>query len=355
MVKKINKKTVLVSISGGVDSCATVIILLTKNYFVNCIFIKNFYKKKNLFNNCKQKNNIKDVTNICLNFNLNFYIYDIYPNYKKKILDPFINNYKSGITPNPDILCNKLIKFPLLQTQRKKLNIENIATGHYAKLKKKNLYIPIDTEKDQVYFLYSIKRLKNIIFPLGDYYKKQIRKIIFLTKKKYINSKKKSSTGICFIEQKKFKYFLLNFIKKKTGLILLKSKKNNKNLGQHIGTSFYTIGEHINTTNNEKKYFVVKKNIKKNILYVSEKKNLLKKKEKKYIKFKKTYWCNKKNNGIFYTKVKYRNYQKHINCIIFSFKKKNICIFLSMHLLASGQYIICYTKYVCLGGGPIIK
>ena len=304
-------KTVLVGISGGIDSCAAIILLKTKNYTVTSLFIK----------------------------------------YEKEVFDPFIKNYKNGLTPNPDILCNEKIKFPELINYAKKMNIKYIATGHYVKKLKNFITLPKDKLKDQTYFLYLVKKkfLKNTIFPLQNYYKKQVRKLTFLIKKN-INSKKKDSTGICFIEPKKFKIFLMQFIKKKIGSIILQNRKKNSNIGKHYGITFFTIGQRITTIKNaKKKYFVIKKNIKKNILYVKSKPIV--EKGKKNIFFKKKKWIIKKNQGISYIKTKYRNQQTQLLCFLFSYKKKYICYFNRSQLIAKEQSIVFYFKKICLGGG----
>ena len=175
---------------------------------------------------------------------------------------------KKGRTPNPDIMCNKYIKFDMFEREARKLGADYIATGHYARLKDGHLLRGVDSNKDQTYFLSQVskKQLENVLFPVGYMIKKDVRKIA--EEYDLITAKKKDSTGICFIGERNFKNFLKNYLPNQPGNIV--NIETNEVVGKHIGLMNYTIGQRkgLNVGGTKDKMFVVGKDLEKNILYI---------------------------------------------------------------------------------------
>src|SRR3989344_3162187 len=200
---KSKKQRVLVAMSGGVDSSVAAFLMKKKGYEVIGGFMKNWSDAKNEIGECKWKDERKMAVKIASKLNIPLITLDFEKEYRKNVVEKMFENYRKGITPNPDIDCNQKVKFPLLIKTAKKLKADYVVTGHYARIKRKEggceLLRAKDESKDQSYFLYRINRneLKNSLFPIGDYTKKQVRDIA--RKNSFPNFDKKSTVGICFI------------------------------------------------------------------------------------------------------------------------------------------------------------
>ncbi len=352
---------VIVALSGGVDSSVTIWILQKLGYKIECVFIK-CWEENNINNNkCNYLKDYKDSKEVCKKLNVKLNKIDFSFEYWKYVFNIFIKNQKKNKTINPDILCNKKIKFKIfIKFAIIFLKGNYICTGHYIiKKRKKNEYYllkGIDKKKDQSYFLYNLtqKKIKKCIFPLGKYYKKNIRKIAINLN--LINAKKKDSTGICFIGKKNYFNFIKKYIKNNTGKII---NIKNKILGIHKGLHLYTIGQRKNLNINlgqHKPYYVYKKNIKNNTLIVVKGiNNILLYSIGVYIKnihfiniknkYKKKIFCN----------FKIRHQQKKKNKCTFFIKKKKVIFYKNMFGVTPGQSIVFYKKNICLGGAIIIK
>lgn len=349
----INKKNKLaLAFSSGIDSTMSSFILKNNNLYIENIIMKTwFYKNKNF---CSFDLDVKYAINISKKLNIKLHLVDYTKSYWSYIFINFIKDLKNGLTPNPDILCNKKIKFKFFLIYIiMVLNFDFLLTGHYSSIVKKinNFKIKDNTDykKNQNYFLYSIKtdNLKKIIFPLIHYKKINLR--YFIKKINFINFNKRSSIGICFIGEKNFLSFIKNYIKEKPGLIL--NEKNNI-IGQHNGLYFYTIGQRKNIKiPSFTAYFVFKKNIKKNYLYITNNdQNLLSKK----IKIKHLCLKNKK----YIIKYKIRNTSELKTAFLyFCDKQKNYFVYFKKKekSLTCGQHIVLYNEDFCLGGGIIKK
>ena len=272
-------KTVVVGMSGGVDSSVSAILLKEQGYNVIGLFMRNwdssinndYLGNPNLNNNiCPQEEDYNDAVKVCEKIGIPLHRIDFVKEYWDNVFKYFLDELKKGRTPNPDIMCNKYIKFDYFVKEAKRLGADFIATGHYAKMEDGYLKRSHDQNKDQTYFLSQLskKQLENVIFPLGDIDKPEVRKIAL--EHDLITAKKKDSTGICFIGERNFKDFLKNYLPNQPGDIVdIESKKV---LGKHIGLMYYTIGQRkgLDVGGTKDKLFVVGKSLEKNILYVCE-------------------------------------------------------------------------------------
>ena len=271
-------KKVVIGMSGGVDSSVAAIILKKQGYDVIGLFMRNWDASLNndilgnptLNDNiCPQEQDYNDALKVCEEIGIPLHRVDFVKEYWDYVFTYFLDELKKGRTPNPDIMCNKYIKFDMFVKEAEKLGADYIATGHYARLKDGNLLRGIDENKDQTYFLSQLteKQLDHVLFPIGDLEKKEVRKIA--EEYHLTTAKKKDSTGICFIGERNFKNFLKNYLPNIPGDIVdIDSKKV---LGKHIGLMYYTIGQRkgLEIGGSTDKIFVVGKDLEKNILYVA--------------------------------------------------------------------------------------
>ena len=271
-------KKVIIGMSGGVDSSVAAIILKEQGYLVEGLFMRNW---DSLVNNdimgnptlgeniCTQEQDYNDAKAVCDKLDIPLHRIDFVKEYWDYVFTYFLDELKKGRTPNPDVMCNKYIKFDLFINEAKRLGADYVATGHYARMKDGNLYKAVDTNKDQTYFLAQLanNQLENVLFPIGELEKKEVRQIA--EKYDLITASKKDSTGICFIGERNFKEFLNNYLPNKPGKII--NIDTNEEIGDHIGLMYYTIGQRrgLNLGGNLERAFVVGKNLDKNILYVA--------------------------------------------------------------------------------------
>lgn len=339
---------ILVGLSGGIDSTVTCLILLINGYNVSSLYMKMWDSKDNI--TCTFKEDIIHATNVCNTLGIKLHIHNFYSEYNNEVFKKLIAGYKNGKTPNPDVLCNKKVKFSCLFKYAQAVGINKIATGHYCKKTSKTLEKAYDIKKDQTYFLclLSYTHINKTLFPLANYYKKQIRKIAFITK--LSNYTKKDSFGVCFIQPKKFNIFIGNYINKTQGFIL---DDNNNNIGTHHGIYLYTIGQRItNEITKKETYIVVKKNKKNNTLTVSKNnKSIL----VSYIQTKPILIRTRLKYGILYCNVKTQSQQKDVKCYILNYKKKQVIIlYENIKLPATSQIVAIYHNSICLGGSTVL-
>lgn len=246
------KKTVVVGLSGGVDSAVAALLLKKQGCNVIGLFMQTFREEtQRRYNNpCKSKSSMTDEKMagiIAKMLKIRFISRDYKKEYKKEVIIPMIKDYKKGLTPNPDIVCNKLIKFPYLFKEAEKIGANFIATGHYARTRKTkkgySLLRGLDKTKDQSYFLYELdqKTLSKTLFPVGSLTKEQVRKIA--KRYKFPNWNKPGTRGICFLgRMPNIKSFLEHRIRQKKGKIL---SPEGKIIGTHPGISYFTIGQKV--------------------------------------------------------------------------------------------------------------
>ena len=210
-----NGKKVVVGMSGGVDSSVTAYLLKEQGYDVIGVFMKNWEEKDDK-GVCVAEKDYADVIKVCEQLDIPYYSINFEKEYWDKVFTYFLDEYKKGRTPNPDIMCNKEIKFKAFLEYAEDLGADYVATGHYARVKDENgqrlLLRGVDNNKDQTYFLSQLKQhqIKNILFPVGELEKKDVRRIA--EEAGLATAKKKDSTGICFIGEKNFREFLSQYL-----------------------------------------------------------------------------------------------------------------------------------------------
>lgn len=355
-------KKVVVGMSGGVDSSVAAILLQKQGYEVIGLFMRNWDSTinndvlgnpNNLNDICPQEKDYNDALEVCKKLNIKLHRVDFVKEYWDYVFTYFLDELKKGRTPNPDIMCNKYIKFDMFAKKAWELGADYIATGHYAIIKDGKLYRGKDDNKDQSYFLSQVskKQLEKVLFPLGEMHKNEVRKIA----KEYglITAEKKDSTGICFIGERNFKAFLENYLPNNPGNIVNIDTK--KILGKHTGLMYYTLGQRrgLNIGGTKERLFVCQKDLNTNTLYVAEGD------DNKYLM---SYSCeiediNLLDNLKEKCTAKFRYRQKDNDVEVQKLENGNLLIKYPQGVksVTEGQACVLYDKNECLGGGIIKK
>jgi tRNA-specific 2-thiouridylase len=338
MVSDFNKakKNVIVGVSGGVDSSVTLFLLKKMGYLPIGVFIK--------FSELSSSEKAEEVCNF---LKVPFHIIDVQEEFKKKVISAFLDDYEKGITPNPCVVCNREVKFKTLFENLSKFGGHYVATGHYVRIKEKEnagfeILKGVDSRKDQSYFLWDIKKewLGQIIFPLGHFEKKDVRKIAL--KNNLPTAKQKESQEVCFIDGD-ISSFLGKYLKATPGNIV---EGDRTLIGQHKGLFNYTIGQRKRIGLSGGPYYVLSKNIKKNELVVTKDKKDLFSKE---LFFKDANFF-KKISFPFEAEVKIRYNTKQVEGVVYEDK----VVFTSpQKSVTAGQSVVFYKKDKLLGGAVI--
>ena len=351
-----SKVKVAVGMSGGVDSSVAAYLLTESGYDVQGIFMKNWEEDDS--DECSSKEDYEDARRVCKHLGIELNLVNFSDKYWTNVFETFIQELKKGFTPNPDIFCNKEIKFKQYYDYAMSLNFDLIATGHYARKENTSdpeLHIPKDIIKDQTYFLYMMKQnvLSNTLFPLEQLNKGEVKTI---AKDLKLNlNHKKESMGICFIGKRKFSSFIDKYIEPKKGNII--EYNTNKNIGYHSGLTKYTVGQRkgINIGglkgSSDSPWYVIDKDIKKNELYVSQDQSPLV--YSGQVELSDLNLINKKieKNDI---KVRFRHGGKLRDCDFNIVDNKYILTLKeSERGIAPGQAAVLYQDTHCLGGGVI--
>jgi tRNA-specific 2-thiouridylase len=379
-------KKVLIALSGGIDSAVSAYLLVKKGYQVEAAFMKNWSSTEGLLKNeCPWLVDRQDALRVAAFLRIPLHTLDFEKQYQKNVMEYFFSEYKKGRTPNPDVMCNKEIKFKLLYNWAMKNGFDYLATGHYARIKfqtsqnhgrdlsKYALSRSADEFKDQTYFIYNIQteQLPHILFPIGGMKKTAVRTLA--RELKLPNAEKKESMGLCFVGKIRLKDFLEQRLKPKAGpIVLIPSKESAPSprpsprgrggdvvLGQHQGLYNYTIGQRQGIkVGGGGPYYVVKKDLKTNTLYVTNNpydENLL----TREIQIHSINWIsldyqlktiNYKLTG------RYRHQGELVPLTIKQIKKDlySVTFVKPQKAVASGQSLVLYKGKECLGGGIIV-
>jgi tRNA-uridine 2-sulfurtransferase len=357
------KQKILVGMSGGVDSSVAALLLKKKGYEVYGAFMKNWSDTKNkITGQCAWVEEREHALKIAAKLQIPIITLDFEKEYKKLVVDEMFKKYKKGITPNPDIDCNEKIKFPMFIKEAKKRGISLIATGHYARINKNKkgyfeLHRAKDESKDQSYFLYRQNQndLAHTLFPIGNLTKKRVRKIA--EKNKFQNANKKGTVGICFIGKVNLKDFLSKKIKSKKGKIL---DPDGKQIGEHDGIYYYTIGQRLGprygfeverdkSTGRFLKWYVARKDAKKNIIIAAPEGHKLN--FRKEIVLKDLHLIDiKKKDLPKRVLVRIRQVGELIPAMV---RGGKVVLERGITGISEGQAIVLYWGTKCLGGGVI--
>lgn len=260
-------KKVFVGLSGGVDSSVTAAMLKEQGYDVTGVYMKNWSQDLPGFV-CPWKEDYQDAKRVAVQLGIDFKMYDFEKEYRQRVVDYMIDEYKAGRTPNPDIMCNQEVKFKLFLNTALEDGADMIATGHYAKIEDGRLYTAANLDKDQTYFLYRVTEdaLRHSLMPIGDFATKDD---VRAAAKQFglATAEKKDSQGICFVGKVGIREFLEQFVTTEPGDIL---EQHGVKVGQHDGALFYTIGQrHGLNVGGGLPYYVVGKDMEKNEVYVT--------------------------------------------------------------------------------------
>lgn len=263
------KKTVVVGMSGGVDSSVSALLLKQQGFNVIGLFMKN-WEETSSDGQCTSAKDFEDVIRVCEKIDIPYYSVNFVQEYMDNVFTHFLEELKQGFTPNPDILCNREIKFQVLLAKAFQIGADYLATGHYCQTSKDGLLLKgMDPGKDQSYFLYTLKKeiLQKVLFPIGHLPKTEVRKIA--AEYRLATAEKKDSTGICFIGKRDFKEFVSQYIPYHTGPFLT---LDGKKLGEHEGMAFYTIGQRkgLGIGGPGEAWFVADKDPENNIVYLAQ-------------------------------------------------------------------------------------
>lgn len=362
---------VIVGLSGGVDSSVAALLLLQQGYEVEGLFMRNWDSATNqdLLGNpdlnqeiCPQEADYNDALLVANKLGIKLHRHDFIKEYWDDVFIYFLDEYKRGRTPNPDILCNKYIKFKAFLEVANELGADYIAMGHYARVKTENnetfLLRGVDSSKDQTYFLCQLtqQQLEKTMFPIGHLEKKEVRKLAL--EAGLITAKKKDSTGICFIGERHFSQFLSNYLPSKPGHICT---LDGIVLGEHLGLMYYTIGQRKglgiggNHDYDQTPWFVIGKDMVTNTLFVGQ-----------GISHEVLYsdecivedvnWISKLHfTGSKEITAKFRYRQTDVPVVISWINHNTLRVTFKEHVRAvtPGQAAVFYQGDVCLGGGTI--
>ncbi|MEH6842026.1 MULTISPECIES: tRNA 2-thiouridine(34) synthase MnmA [Priestia] len=359
MEKEPKDTRVVVGMSGGVDSSVAALLLKEQGYDVIGIFMKN-WDDTDEFGVCTATADYDDVIRVCNQLGIPYYAVNFEKQYWDKVFTYFLDEYKVGRTPNPDVMCNKEIKFKTFLEHAMSLGADYVATGHYAQVVKKNGKVSMlrgkDENKDQTYFLNQLTedQLSKVMFPIGDMEKSKVREIA--TKANLATASKKDSTGICFIGERNFKEFLSGYLPAQEGNM---ETFDGNVVGHHDGLMYYTIGQRhgLGIGGNGDPWFVIGKDLERNVLYVGQGFH----QETLYsdsIIANNVNWISKDAPSDKFectAKFRYRQPDDKVTVEVLEDLKVKVTFHEPIRAVTPGQAVVFYQGEECLGGGTINK
>lgn len=339
---------VYVGMSGGVDSSLTAALLTEQGYDVTGVYMKNWTQDLPGLK-CPWADDLADAKRVAVQLGIDFKVFDFEAEYKQKVVDYMIDEYKLGRTPNPDIMCNQEVKFRLFLDAALEDGADMIATGHYARVENGVLKLAKDENKDQTYFLYRVTgdALKKTLFPLGEFTKPEVRKMA--EERGLYTAAKKDSQGICFVGQIGIRDFLREYVTPAPGNIV--DKQSGEVVGRHDGAIFYTLGQrHGLDVGGGLPYYVVGKDMDKNEVYVTRdlSDDVL---WKTAITVTAVHWINDNpGDGEYEIRVRHR-----APLVKATLHGTTLNLVDPQRAVTAGQSIVIYQNGDCLGGGIVAE
>lgn len=337
--------------SGGVDSSVAALLLKKQGYDVLGLFMKNWEDPSGT---CNAEADYQDVIRVCNALEIPYYTVNFVREYWDDVFSHFLEDLKKGYTPNPDILCNREIKFKALFQKAKELGADYLATGHYAQTKHGQLLRSVDEGKDQTYFLYTLKKsiLENVLFPIGHLKKEQVRALA--REHELATAAKKDSTGICFIGKRDFKEFISQYIPYQKGPFKTLSGQT---VGEHEGVAFYTLGQRkgLKIGGPGDAWFVVAKDTFQNIVYVEQGQDHPALYQSQ-LTASDISWIDDQSPSLPYsckTKIRYRQVDQECRIESLSQETLSISFPIPQRAITPRQAVVFYDGLRCLGGGLI--
>jgi tRNA-specific 2-thiouridylase len=355
-----HSQKVIVGMSGGVDSSVSALLLQQQGYQVEGLFMKNWDEDDGT-EYCTAKEDLADAQAVCDKLGIHLHSANFAAEYWDNVFEHFLAEYKAGRTPNPDILCNREIKFKAFLDYALLLGADYIATGHYVRkagtAHAARLIKGIDNNKDQSYFLHAVsgKEIARTLFPVGELEKPEVRKIA--EQHQLITHNKKDSTGICFIGERRFKDFLQQYLPAQPGPI---ENTEGQSMGEHSGLMYHTIGQRQGLGiggvkgASEQPWYVVDKDLARNVLIIaqgSQHPRLF----KQGLMVSDIHWINATEASLPYACMAKTRYRQSDQACTIEASKTGFCIIFDepQRAITPGQSVVFYDGETCLGGGVI--
>lgn len=342
---------VYVGMSGGVDSSLTAALLVEQGYEVTGVYMKNWTQDLPGMK-CPWADDLADAKRVAVQLGIDFKVFDFENEYREKVVEYMIAEYKAGRTPNPDIMCNQEVKFKLFLNAALDDGADMIATGHYARTEYGELKMAVDTNKDQTYFLYRVthEALEKTLFPLGEFTKPRVREMA--EERGLFTAAKKDSQGICFVGKVGIREFLSQYVTQVPGDII--DKQTGKVLGHHDGAIFYTLGQrHGLDLGGGLPYYVVGKDMDKNEVYVTtdlNDDNLW----KTNVQLHSVHWIKDvPKNGEYSIRIRHRAPLVKASLEL-NGDTATLVVTDQQRAIAAGQSVVMYDGDICIGGGIVL-
>ncbi len=350
-------KTVVLGMSGGVDSAVSAYLLKEQGYNVVALFMHNWDEQED--GCCTAEQDWEDVKRVCDKLGISYYSVNFAKEYRERVFSYFLEEYSKGRTPNPDVLCNREIKFGPFADYAKALGADYIATGHYCGILHQDgvhyLLKAKDQSKDQTYFLNQLsqKQLSNVLFPLAQITKSEVRQIA--DRLGLVNARKKDSTGICFIGERNFRKFLQNYLPNKPGETV---DVSGKVVGEHIGLMYYTLGQRRGlglggTKESQERWFVADKDLANNRLIVSHGDESVLMSRGLSASGGNFIPCAPSDKFRCTAKFRYRQSEQSVETEVLPDGKWKVTFDEPQRAVTPGQFVVLYDQTRCLGGATI--